>query len=89
MYVLLVPACLLLTKCCSDYWGYFEPIRQYMPQNCSADVQAVIAYIDKTFQSGNEKEIKAIEKTFNMTLSHLDDFAGACMSLSVFGLPEF
>ncbi|KAG8840362.1 hypothetical protein FRB91_006173, partial [Serendipita sp. 411] len=25
----------------SYYWGYFEPIRQYMPKNCSADVERV------------------------------------------------
>lgn len=62
-----------------DYWGYFEPIREHMPQNCSSDVEAVIAYIDATFESGNKQEIAAIEKTFNMSLSHLDDFAGACM----------
>ncbi|CAE6513011.1 unnamed protein product [Rhizoctonia solani] len=23
------------------FWGYFEPVRQYMPKNCSADVQKV------------------------------------------------
>ncbi|OBZ70209.1 putative serine protease K12H4.7 [Grifola frondosa] len=61
-----------------DYWGYFEPIRQYMPQNCSADVEAVISHIDSTFTSGNTKEINAIKALFNMTdLSHLDDFAGS------------
>lgn len=60
-----------------DYWGYFEPIRQYMPQNCSADVEAVIAYIDQTFTTGTAEEINSIKTLFNMNLSHLDDFAGA------------
>ncbi|OCH84125.1 peptidase S28 [Obba rivulosa] len=61
----------------TDYWGYFEPIRQFMPSNCSADVAAVITHIDSVFSSGDQAQIKEIEKTFNMTLSHLDDFAGA------------
>ena len=60
----------------SDFWGYFEPIRQYMPQNCSADVQAVIAHIDQVFTSGNRKEIDHIKALFNMSaLTHLDDVA--------------
>ena len=33
----------------SDYWGYFEPIRQFMPKNCSADVEAVSVGHDLTF----------------------------------------
>ncbi|KAH9947174.1 peptidase S28 [Amylocystis lapponica] len=60
-----------------DYWGYFEPIRVFMPQNCSNDVEAVIDYIDTTFTSGTSSEIDSIKTLFNMDLSHLDDFAGA------------
>jgi hypothetical protein len=30
----------------TDFWGYFEPIRQQMPKNCSADVEAVVSHID-------------------------------------------
>ncbi|EIW61562.1 peptidase S28 [Trametes versicolor FP-101664 SS1] len=62
----------------TDYWGYFEPIRQFMPQNCSADVEAVIAHIDQVFTSKNTKEIDSIKALFNMSaLTHLDDVAGA------------
>ncbi|TFK90871.1 peptidase S28 [Polyporus arcularius HHB13444] len=62
-----------------DYWGYFQPILDNMPKNCSADVQAVIAHIDSVFTSGNTKEINTILKLFNMTelSNHLDDAAGA------------
>ena len=28
------------------YWGYFEPICQNMPRNCSANIQQVIGYIE-------------------------------------------
>ncbi|KAL6309641.1 peptidase S28 [Sparassis latifolia] len=60
-----------------DYWGYFEPIRQYMPQNCSADVEAVIAYLDTVFTTGTTEEQDAMKTLFNMSLSHPDDFTGA------------
>ena len=50
-----------------------------MPQNCSADVQAVVAHIDKTFTSGTTNEINAIKDTFGLgDITHLDDVAGAC-----------
>lgn len=49
-----------------------------MPKNCSADVEAVISYIDTTFTNGSTQEIDSIKELFNMTeLTHLDDFAGA------------
>ena len=49
-----------------------------MPENCSADVEAVISYMDTTFTSGNTEEIDSIKELFNMTdMTHLDDFAGA------------
>lgn len=28
-----------------DFWGYFEPIREHMPANCSADVQRVVGML--------------------------------------------
>ena len=62
----------------SDYWRYFEPIRQNMPKNCSADVQAVIAHIDEVFTSNDTTAINKIKDTFGLGgLSHLDDVAGA------------
>jgi len=60
-----------------DYWGYFEPIRQYMPQNCSSDVEAVIAYLDGVFTIGTPEEQDAMKTLFGMNLSHPDDFTGS------------
>ncbi|EKM56364.1 uncharacterized protein PHACADRAFT_253438 [Phanerochaete carnosa HHB-10118-sp] len=61
-----------------DYWGYFEPIRQFMPQNCSADVEAVIAHVDQVFTQGSESEINGLKANWGMqNLTHLDDVAGA------------
>lgn len=50
-----------------------------MPQNCSADVQAVITHIDQVFTNGSQSEINSIKNLFGLGgLSHLDDTAGAC-----------
>lgn len=62
----------------TDFWQYYEPIRQYMPANCSADVAAVIAYVDEVFTGSNTTAIDSIKETFGMSdLTHLDDAAGA------------
>ena len=66
----------------SDYWGYFEPIRQFMPKNCSADVQAVIALFDKVFTSGTSAEQAALKEQYGMSdVTHADDVTGACAYL--------
>lgn len=69
-------------RICSDFWQYFEPIRQSMPKNCSSDVQAVISHIDKVFTFGPKSEITKIKATFGLqNLTHLDDVAGARESI--------
>ncbi|KAG6861573.1 hypothetical protein C0995_014869 [Termitomyces sp. Mi166 len=61
-----------------NFWEYFEPIRLHMPANCSADVQAVIAHVDKTFTGKNATAIQALKETFGLgNMTHLDDVAGA------------
>ncbi|RDX43248.1 peptidase S28 [Lentinus brumalis] len=61
-----------------DFWGYFEPIRQSMPANCSADVQAVIAHVDSVLASNDSSQINTLKSTFGLQgLSHNDDFAAA------------
>jgi hypothetical protein len=32
-----------------DFWQYFEPERLFMPANCSADIEKVIAHIDQVY----------------------------------------
>lgn len=62
-----------------DFWQYFEPIRQNMPKNCSADIQAVIAHIDETLSGRNATAIQAIKDNWGLgIMTHLDDVAGAC-----------
>ncbi|KIK60910.1 hypothetical protein GYMLUDRAFT_73702 [Collybiopsis luxurians FD-317 M1] len=59
-----------------DYWGYFEPIRQFMPQNCSADIEAVIAHIDQVFTSNDTTAIQALKDNWGLgEITHLDDVA--------------
>ncbi|KAF9266345.1 hypothetical protein L218DRAFT_922990 [Marasmius fiardii PR-910] len=61
-----------------NFWVYFEPIRKNMPQNCSADVEAVIAHLDQVFSGTNSPAKQAIKNTFGMgTVQHDDDFLGA------------
>lgn len=62
----------------SDFWQYFELIRQNMPANCSADVEATITHIDRTLASNNQTQIQALKDSFGMgDLSHSDDFVSA------------
>ncbi|KAH9853292.1 peptidase S28 [Lenzites betulinus] len=37
----------------ANFWGYFKPIMEYMPKNCSSDVQAVTSAVDQILLSGN------------------------------------
>ena len=49
-----------------------------MPANCSADVQAVIAYIDQIFTTGSPSQINSVKANFGLEdLDHLDDVVRA------------
>ncbi|KAI0666133.1 peptidase S28 [Trametes maxima] len=65
----------------ADFWGYFEPIREHMPQNCSADIQAVIAHVDGVLASGDAAQIRTLKDAFGLAdLEYNDDFAAQLMS---------
>lgn len=50
-----------------------------MPKNCSADVEAVVAFFDKTFTGDNQTAIDDLKALYGLqNLTHLDDVAGAC-----------
>ncbi|KAJ7591573.1 peptidase S28 [Mycena floridula] len=62
----------------TDYWAYFEPIRQSMPRNCSADVQAVISHFDQVFSSGNITAINELKTMYSLQdVIHADDAVGS------------
>uniref|UniRef100_D8Q3J1 Peptidase S28 n=1 Tax=Schizophyllum commune (strain H4-8 / FGSC 9210) TaxID=578458 RepID=D8Q3J1_SCHCM len=61
-----------------DFHEYFTPIRQNMPANCSADVQAVIAHIDEVFKGDNETAQTEIKEIFGYNASYSNyDVAGS------------
>ncbi|EAU84205.2 endoprotease [Coprinopsis cinerea okayama7 len=61
-----------------DYWEYFEPIRQAMPQNCSADVQRVVEHLDDVFRSGNQSAIEDVKANFGLSeLAKMEDVLSA------------
>ncbi|KAJ7852314.1 serine carboxypeptidase S28-domain-containing protein [Mycena leptocephala] len=52
-----------------DFWQYFEPERLFMPANCSADIEKVIAHIDQVFTGSDQKAIQAIKTPSEWGLS--------------------
>ncbi|TFK66312.1 hypothetical protein BDN72DRAFT_961863 [Pluteus cervinus] len=61
-----------------DFWQYFEPVREGMPKNCSADVEVVIAHVDDVLSGSDTKAIDDIKANFGLSdVTHLDDVAGA------------
>lgn len=59
-----------------DFYPYFDAVERAIPQNCSADVRAVISYIDGVFASGVESDIADLKAMFGLeSLDHADDFA--------------
>ncbi|KAH8989160.1 peptidase S28 [Lactarius hatsudake] len=64
-----------------DFWQYFEPVRQFMPQNCSNDVQRVIAHWDEIIDGGNETAFNELKALFGMSeVIHADDVVNALIT---------
>ncbi|OJA14041.1 hypothetical protein AZE42_12146 [Rhizopogon vesiculosus] len=62
----------------TNFYGYFTPILDYMPQNCSSDVQAVIAYLDGMYAVNDTAGIQTLKENFGLgDVEHVDDFADA------------
>ena len=78
MPLLLALICLQYLNLHSNYYAYFTPIREYMPQNCTSDIEAVIAYLDQIYAENNTAAIQNMKDAFGLGgLSHIDDFAAA------------
>ncbi|KAK0200150.1 peptidase S28 [Desarmillaria ectypa] len=54
-----------------DFWQYFEPIRENMPKNCSADIEAVITYVDEVFFGTDTEAQMKIKSMFGFNSSNL------------------
>ncbi|KIK54084.1 hypothetical protein GYMLUDRAFT_232374 [Collybiopsis luxurians FD-317 M1] len=65
-----------------DFWTYFEPIRQFMPANCSADVEAVISHVDQVFTSNDTAAIQVLKDNWGLgAMTHVDDVAGVSLNM--------
>ncbi|CAK7205803.1 hypothetical protein SEUCBS139899_008582 [Sporothrix eucalyptigena] len=59
-----------------NFWQYFEPIKEGLPKNCSADVQLVVKYIDDVLSKGTADDVQKLKNKFGLgSLVHNDDFA--------------
>lgn len=60
----------------TDFYTYFAPVEEALPRNCSADVRAVIQYVDHVLTNGDAADVLALKKGFGLgMLDHNDDFA--------------
>jgi len=58
-----------------------------MPQNCSSDVEAVIAYLDEMYAANDIAGIQTLKEAFGLgDIVHVDDFASARKSSFCFSL---
>ena len=65
------------TEAISDYWGYFLPVQEGMPKNCSKDVSLVIDHMDTVLTTGTAEEIHDLKAMFGLqNVTHNDDFMG-------------
>ncbi|KAG2127939.1 peptidase S28 [Suillus bovinus] len=70
-----------MVEAITDYYGYFTPVYEYMPQNCSSDVEAVIAYLDGMYMANDIAGIQILKEAFGLgNVVHVDDFASAIQS---------
>ncbi|KAL2132698.1 hypothetical protein VTI74DRAFT_3461 [Chaetomium olivicolor] len=60
-----------------DFWQYFVPVQEATPKNCSADVGAVINYVDLVLTFGTPKMKKDLKDKFLMGELEDADFASA------------
>lgn len=62
----------------SDYWGYFLPVQEGMPKNCSKDLSLVIDYMDDVLMHGTADEVTDLKDKFGLgNVTHNDDFMAA------------
>ncbi|KAG2132870.1 serine carboxypeptidase S28-domain-containing protein [Suillus bovinus] len=65
----------------TDFYKFFTPIYEYMPHNCSSDIEAVIAYLDGLYMANDTAGIQILKETFGLgDVVHVDDFASALQS---------
>ncbi|KAI0404413.1 serine carboxypeptidase S28 [Xylaria palmicola] len=58
-----------------DFWEYFKPIEEALPRNCSADVKAVVQYVDGVLASGDKDDVGMLKARFGLSPLNDPDFA--------------
>ncbi|KAF4809490.1 putative extracellular serine carboxypeptidase [Colletotrichum siamense] len=58
-----------------DFWGFWTPIKQTKPWNCSEGAKLVIKKVDSILSKGDRQEIAAMKKEFGVALLNDVDFA--------------
>jgi hypothetical protein len=59
-----------------DFWQYFAPVQEATPKNCSADVGAVINYVDLVLSFGSKQAKQELKEKFLLGDLEDADFAG-------------
>lgn len=63
-----------VTEAIVDYWQYWEPIRQYAPQDCIHIVESVTEILDTSVS--DDRAVTDFKSLFGLQdLSHFEDFA--------------
>ncbi|KAI2620595.1 serine carboxypeptidase S28-domain-containing protein [Hypoxylon sp. NC1633] len=60
-----------------DFWQYFVPVQEATPKNCSADLSAVIDYVDAVLLHGSPREKTKLKDKFMLGNLEDADFASA------------
>lgn len=58
-----------------DFWEYYTPVEEALPRNCSADIKAVIQYVDGVLESKDEADITTLKTRFGLSALNDADFA--------------
>jgi len=57
-------------------WEYFVPETEYMPTNCSTDLQLVIEHVDSVLNTGSPEDVTDLKSMFLLeNVTHNVDFA--------------
>ncbi|KAH7925529.1 hypothetical protein BV22DRAFT_1104894 [Leucogyrophana mollusca] len=65
----------------TNFYDLFKPIREHMPKNCSADVEAVISHLDWLYVTNNKTALQDLQNNFGLgKITHIEDFAAALVN---------
>lgn len=57
-----------------QFWDYFAPIKNAMPQNCTTDFQRVVKHVDDVLLHGSDGDKKALKQKFGASQASDKDF---------------